>query len=85
MADGRCLTSFDSSNIVNDIIMAKNGFSYQDNYSYRQFLQSAGPDKVLGSLPLRNSACDAPLGFPLDNGNPMPRGRQNLIKAWTEW
>jgi len=70
---------------MDDVIMMQNGISYQDNYSYRQFLQSAGPDKVLGSLPLRNSACDAPLGFPLDNGNPMPRGRQNLVKAWAEW
>lgn len=84
-ANGRCITSYDGHRVMDDVIMMQNGISYQDNFSYRQFLQSAGPDKVLGSLPLRNSACDAPLGFPLDNGNPMPRGRQNLIKAWSEW
>jgi len=55
MADGRCITSFDSSNIVNDIIMAKNGISYQDNYAYRQFLQANGPDAF--NLPLQNAAC----------------------------
>ncbi len=55
MADGRCLTSFDSSNIVNDIIMAKNGISYQDNYSYRQFLQAKGPEAF--NLPMQNAAC----------------------------
>jgi hypothetical protein len=55
MADGRCLTSFDSTNIVNDIIMQKNGISYQDNYAYRQFLQTHGPDAL--NLPLTNAAC----------------------------
>ena len=55
MADGRCLTSFDSTNIVNDIIMEKNGIAYQDNYAYRQFLQSKGPDAF--NLPLQNAAC----------------------------
>ena len=55
MADGRCITSFDSTNIVNDVIMAKNGIAYQDNYSYRQFLQSKGPDAL--NLPLTNAAC----------------------------
>lgn len=55
MADGRCLTSFDSTNIVNDIIMQKNGIAYQDNYAYRQFLQNNGPEAL--SLPLKNAAC----------------------------
>jgi len=55
MADGRCLTSFDSTNIVNDIIMAKNGIAYQDNYAYRQFLQTNGPEAL--NLPLQNAAC----------------------------
>jgi hypothetical protein len=55
MADGRCLTSFDSTNIVNDIIMSKNGIAYQDNYAYRQFLQSKGPEAL--NLPLQNAAC----------------------------
>jgi len=55
MADGRCLTSFDSTNIVNDIIMQKNGIAYQDNYAYRQFLQNNGPEAL--RLPLKNAAC----------------------------
>lgn len=55
MADGRCITSFDSTNIVNDIIMSKNGIAYQDNYAYRQFLQANGPDAL--KLPLQNAAC----------------------------
>jgi hypothetical protein len=55
MADGRCLTSFDSSNLVNDILMQKNGIAYQDNYAYRQFLQNSGPEAL--SLPLKNAAC----------------------------
>jgi hypothetical protein len=55
MADGRCLSSFDSTNIVNDIIMQKNGIAYQDNYAYRQFLQNHGPEAL--NLPLHNAAC----------------------------
>lgn len=55
MADGRCITSFDSSSIVNDVIMAKNGIAYQDNYAYRSFLQAKGPDAF--NLPLQNAAC----------------------------
>jgi hypothetical protein len=55
MADGRCMTSFDSTNIVNDIIMARNGIAYQDNYKYRQFLQANGPEAL--NLPLQNAAC----------------------------
>jgi hypothetical protein len=35
--------------------MAKNGIAYQDNYAYRQFLQSKGPDAF--NLPLQNAAC----------------------------
>ena len=57
MADGRCLSSFDSTNIVNDIIMQKNGIAYQDNYAYRQFLQNNGPEAL--NLPLQNAACHA--------------------------
>jgi hypothetical protein len=55
MADGRCITSFDSSSVLNDIIMQKNGIAYQDNYAYRQFLQNNGPDAL--NLPLQNAAC----------------------------
>lgn len=55
MADGRCITSFDSNRITNDSIMAKNGIQFQDNWSYRAFLQAQGPDAL--SLPLANAAC----------------------------
>lgn len=55
MADGRCITSFDSSRIMNDVLMAENKIAFQDNYSYRTLLQSKGPDAF--SLPLRNAAC----------------------------
>jgi hypothetical protein len=55
MADGRCITSVDSSRIMNDVIMAENKVAFQDNYSYRMLLQSKGPDAF--SLPLRNAAC----------------------------
>lgn len=55
MADSRCITSFDSNRITNDILMAKNGINFQDNYAYRKFLQANGPDSL--KLPLRNAAC----------------------------
>lgn len=55
MADGRCITSFDSSSIVNDIIMQSNNIDYQDNYKYRTFLQANGPGAL--NLPLKNAAC----------------------------
>lgn len=61
MGDGRCLTSFDSSRLVNDYIMMKNGIAYQDNFKYRVYLQSTGVDGL--RLPLRNAACGAPLPF----------------------
>lgn len=55
MADGRCITSFDSNRITNDTIMSMNSIQFQDNWSYRAFLQAKGPDAI--SLPLANSAC----------------------------
>ena len=55
MADGRCITSFDSNRIMNDVLMAKEGIAFQDNYKYRAFLQSKGPEAL--SLPLKNAAC----------------------------
>jgi hypothetical protein len=61
MGDGRCLTSFDSSKLVNDYIMMKNGIAYQDNFKYRMYLQNGGVDAL--RLPLRNAACGAPLPF----------------------
>jgi hypothetical protein len=61
MGDGRCLTSYDSSKLVNDYIMMKNGIAYQDNFKYRMYLQNGGVDAL--RLPLRNAACGAPLPF----------------------
>jgi len=55
MADGRCITSFDSNRIMNDVLMAKEGIAFQDNYKYRAWLQSKGPEAL--SLPLKNAAC----------------------------
>lgn len=55
MADGRCITSFDSNRIMNDVIMQQNKVSYQDNYKYRMLLQSKGPEAF--SLPMKNAAC----------------------------
>jgi hypothetical protein len=55
MADGRCITSFDSNRIMNDALMAKEGIAFQDNYKWRAWLQSKGPEAL--SLPLKNAAC----------------------------
>jgi hypothetical protein len=55
MADGRCITSYDSGRIMNDVIMAQNGVEFQNNYKYRMLLQSQGPDAL--KLPLQNAAC----------------------------
>jgi hypothetical protein len=35
--------------------MQKHGIAYQDNYAYRQLLQSKGPEAL--NLPLQNAAC----------------------------
>jgi hypothetical protein len=55
MADGRCLTEFSSSRILNDQIMAEKGIAFQDNYKYRATLQAQGPEAF--SLPVNNAAC----------------------------
>ena len=61
MADSRCITSYDSSKLMNDFIMMKNGIAYEDNFKYRSFLQSA--DVTALSLPAKNSACGRPIRF----------------------
>ena len=63
MADGRCITSFDSNRIMNDMLMAKEGIAFQDNYKWRAFLQSKGPEAL--SLPLKNAACHTAACKPL--------------------
>jgi hypothetical protein len=55
MADGRCITSFDSNRLMNESIMAQQGITPEDNYAYRRFLQAKGPDAI--NLPLRDAAC----------------------------
>ena len=49
MADGRCFTIGTSSRLLNDYVMSTNQIQYQDNYSYRQLLQSQG-HSVLASI-----------------------------------
>ena len=49
MADGRCFTIGTSSRLLNDYVMTANKIGYQDNYSYRQLLQTRGPE-LLNSL-----------------------------------
>ncbi len=61
MGDGRCLTSYDASKLMNDFIMKKNGIAYEDNFQYRTFLQRGGVEAV--SLPIKNAACGKPLRF----------------------
>lgn len=61
MADGRCITDFNSTRILNDFIIRSQGIDYQDNYRYRMFLQSQGPDAI--SLPLKDAACSSPAPF----------------------
>jgi hypothetical protein len=46
MADGRCFTVNNSSKLYNDYLMEKNGIRFEDNYSYRKFLQRNGPQVV---------------------------------------
>ena len=63
MADGRCITSFDSNRIMQDMLMSKEGIAFQDNYKWRAFLQSGGPEAL--SLPLKNAACSTGACKPL--------------------
>lgn len=55
MGDGRCLTVFDSTRLYNDIIMQRQNIDYEDNLSYRRYLQEKGPEGIF--IP-QNSACD---------------------------
>jgi hypothetical protein len=61
MADGRCITSFDSNRVMTDMLMQKAHINVYDNYSFRQMAQEKGPEAF--KLPLRNAACR--------NGEPM--------------
>ena len=55
MADGRCITSFDSNRIMTDALMAEKKIAVYDNYPLRQAAQEKGPEGF--TLPLRNAAC----------------------------
>ena len=64
MADGRCITEFTSSRILNDKIMAEKNVAFQDNYKYRATLQAEGPEGL--SLPVKNGACGSEKGMVLN-------------------
>lgn len=59
MGDGRCITMYDSTRLFNDMIMKQQGISYEDNLTYRRYLQEKGPDAF--GIP-SNGACQMP-GF----------------------
>jgi hypothetical protein len=62
MADGRCFTVNSSSQLYNNYLMNKNGISYEDNYSFRQLLQSKGPQLFNDKQSMTKCAsCDEPL------------------------
>ena len=65
MADGRCFTINTADGLLNNYIMHKNGISYEDNYKYRQFLQSKGPSIINDLLKHQTQStcttCDTPL------------------------
>jgi hypothetical protein len=46
MADGRCFTINTASQLFNDKVMDDYGISYADNYAYRKFLQTKGPEAI---------------------------------------
>lgn len=59
MGDGRCFTVYDSTRLYNDMIMQKQNITYEDNLSFRRYLQEKGPDAFF--VPA-NAACSPP-GF----------------------
>lgn len=70
MADGRCFTINTASTLLNDYIMKKYGISYENNYAYRQLLQSKGDEIVHEIQAMQQSgrrgpnmcqSCDKPL------------------------
>lgn len=75
MADGRCFSVYTSSKLFNDYLMSQAGIPYEDNYSYRQFIQRNGSEmmstvqQLQSTVPAPNpnnyvnqcQACDRPL------------------------
>jgi len=47
MGADRCFNVYESSRIYNDIIMTKKGIAYEDNLSYRRYLQEKGPEAYI--------------------------------------
>jgi len=44
MGADRCFNVYESSRIYNDVVMQKQGIAYEDNLSFRRYLQEKGPD-----------------------------------------
>lgn len=66
MADGRCFTIHTSAQLYNDYVMKQNNIKYEDNYSFRQLLQSQGPAMFADAMQAQFSPdgcanCNAPL------------------------
>jgi hypothetical protein len=65
MADGRCFTIHSSAQLVNNYIMKQNGIALEDNYRYRQLLQSKGPEVLAKVQDVQGTAqcnqCNKPL------------------------
>lgn len=59
MADGRCFTINTSSQLLNNYVMQQNGIMLEDNYSYRQLIQKAGPE-LLEQI-TQDTSCNKPL------------------------
>lgn len=64
MGDGRCFTIYDSTRLFNDQVMKKQNIVYEDNLSYRRYLQENGPKAIF--VP-SNAACGS--GFGTSQGN----------------
>ena len=59
MGDGRCFTVYDSTRLYNDMVMKKQDIHYEDNLSFRRYLQEQGPKAFY--VP-QNGACSKGLG-----------------------
>lgn len=66
MGDGRCITVMDSTRLYNDAIMRKQNINYEDNLSYRRYLQEKGPEAFF--VP-SNAACSPPAFSSQANSN----------------
>ena len=43
MADGRCFTINNASQLYDNYVMSQNNIKFEDNYSFRKLLQEKGP------------------------------------------